>query len=119
MSCANALFPRTPCSGDITVLKLTFKDKVTGDPLNLEGAIVGITVKIAPSDEPDTSAAFMKDIPGDATGIINFYIDPLEVGTYWFDVKMWQSDGLRSTIIEPTKFSVIQSVTARQLGTAR
>lgn len=112
-SCQNSLFPNPPCSGDAIPLKLTFKDKATGNPYNLTGATVGITVKIAPSDEPDTNAVFKQDVAGDTTGIIQFYVDPLAVGSYWLDVKMWNGSQHRSTVIAPAKFSVVQSVTSR------
>lgn len=115
MNCPNSLFSNPPCSGDIRPFELFFKDNVTGNPYDLTGATVGMTIKIAPSDEPDTTGVYMKDIVGDATGKITFYIGPLSVGSYWLDVKMWQINGsqLRTTIIQPTKFSVIQSVTSR------
>lgn len=111
-TCNNSsLFPNPPCSGDIVPLTLTFTEN--GQPYSLVGATVGMTIKIAPSTVNDADAIYTKDVAGDATGIINFLVGPLPTGTYWLDVKMWNGTGMRTTVIQPSKFSVVQSVTLR------
>jgi hypothetical protein len=109
------IFPQILCSGDTIPINLTFTDKATGNPYNLTGNTVGLTVKTEPEDSDDTLAAFHQDMPGDATGKISFSVSPLEAGTYWLDVKMWTgtTSGPRTTVIPPLQFNVIQSVTTR------
>lgn len=108
------IFPQPLCSGDTIPLKLTFKN-TDGTAYNLTGSHVGCTVKLEPGDDPDTDALFSQDIAGDTTGIIQFYIGPLDEGDYWLDVKMWNSTNLRSTVLAPLQMHVIQSVTARTI----
>lgn len=109
------IFPQTLCSGDIIPLKLTFKDKTTGNPYDLTGSTVGATVKSFPEDSLDTQAQFHQDIVGDTTGIIAFQIGPLSAGDWWLDVKMWNgtTPPVRTTVISPVQMHIIQSVTTR------
>jgi len=109
------IFPQTLCSGDTIPINLTFTDKTTGNPYNLTGNTLGLTVKEEPEDSDDTKAPFHQDVVGDATGKISFSISPLAAGTYWLDVKMWQgpTTAPRTTVIPPLQFNVVQSVTTR------
>lgn len=112
------IFPQPLCSGDTIPLKLTFK-KTDGTAYNLTGSTVGATVKLQPDDQPDTTdALWMASVAGDATGVIQFYIGPLDDGDYWFDVKMWQTTGgnqIRTAVLAPLQMHLIQSVTARAI----
>lgn len=106
------IFPQPLCSGDTIPLNLAFKDKVTGNPIDLTGKTVGVTVKTQPGNDPDTDAAFFYDVSGDTTGAINFLLGPFVAGDYWLDVKLW-TGATRSTILAPVQMHILQSVTSR------
>ena len=109
------IFPQILCSGDTIPVNLVFTDKATGNPYNLTGNTLGLTVKTEPEDSDDTLAAFHQDVTGDATGKVSFSITPLLAGTYWLDIKMHQGSptGPRTTVIPPLQMKVVQSVTTR------
>lgn len=107
------IFPQPLCSGDIYPLKLTFTQS-SGAAYDLTGSHVGGTVKLTPNDDPDVQqSVWMQSVAGDTTGVIQFYIGPLDEGDYWLDIKMWNSTNVRSTVLAPVQMHVIQSVTAR------
>ncbi len=119
-----SIFPNPILSGDGTPLVLNFwttppdptaDPPVVGVARSLVGFTVGVTVKGQPAGDTDAGAQFQQDIVGDDTGIISFGIAGLPAGTYWIDVKMWDSGNVRSSVIAPTQFSVSQSITDRAI----
>lgn len=109
------IFPSSLYSGDSIPLSLAFQNP-DGTPYNLTGITVGCTVKQQPTD-PDTAALYQQDIVGTTSGNIGFVITPLAVGTYWLDVKWWNTmlANQRTTVIGSTQMQINQSVTARAL----
>jgi hypothetical protein len=108
------IFPQTLCSGDVNPLILTFTQ--SGNPYNLTGSTLGMTIKIQPEDSDDTQSAQWQNVIGDATGKITFNVGPLSAGTYWLDVKKWITGppaSMRSTVVPPFQIKIIQSVTTR------
>jgi hypothetical protein len=121
-----SIFPNPIFSGDAIPLVLKFwttppdptaNPPVVGVPRSLVGFTVGCTVKGQPAGDTDVGAQFQQDLAGDDTGAIGFAITGLTAGTYWIDVKMWDSDNVRSTVIAPTQFSVSPSITDRAVPT--
>lgn len=112
------LFTYPLYSGDIIPLTLNFYQADGKTPLSLVGIVVGTTVKANQTD-PDASAIYQKDTNGDATGVINYTIPGVAPGTYWIDVKWWNTaqGNTRQTVIGATQFTVSQSVTQRSVPT--
>lgn len=109
------IFPQAICSGDIFPINLLFKNQSTGNPEDMTGSTVGVTVKSGELDEStvdDSDAVFQHDIAGDTTGKFTFYVGPLDAGDYWIDVKMW-SGTARTTVLTPVQMHVLQGVTVR------
>ena len=54
----------------------------------------------------------VKDISNDTLELIieDFESEPLEVGTFWYDVEIVHSNGFRDTFIGPNKFIVTDEV---------
>lgn len=110
---AISIFPDPLYSGDSIPLSLAFQNP-NGTAYNLTGITVGCTVKKLPTD-PDTAALYQQDTPGDTTGNIAFVISPLSVGTFYLDVKWWNTaqSNQRTTVIGTTTMQINQSVTVR------
>ena len=112
---APPIFPQALYSGDDIPLTLNFFQSDGITPQSLVGVTIGCTVKNEPTDA-DAAALFQQDIVGDATGVIKFTIPPLNVGTYYLDVKWWNTSTTpqtRQTVIGSMEFVVNQSITAR------
>lgn len=109
------IFPYALYSGDPIPVDLIFydliKDPTGGTVLDLTGSHVGLTVKVNATD-PDAEAIYLQDIPGDATGVINFSIASPVVGNYVMDVKRWNAANVRSNVLQEA-FTINQSVTQR------
>lgn len=112
---AISIFPDPLFSGDSIPLSLAFQNP-DGTPYNLTNITVGCTVKKNATD-PDTAALYQQDIPGTTSGTIGFVITPLSVGTYYLDVKWWNTAqaNQRTTVIGTTAMQINQSVTTRAL----
>lgn len=109
------IFPDPLFSGDSIPLSLAFQNP-DGTPYNLTGITVGCTVKKNATDA-DSAALYQQDIVGTTSGNIGFVITPLNVGTYYLDVKWWNvgQANQRTTVIGTTQLQINQSVTARAL----
>lgn len=107
------IFPNPLYSGDSIPLSLAFQNP-NGSAYNLTGITVGCTVKVNATDL-DTAALYQQDIPGTTSGNIGFVITPLAVGTYYLDVKWWNTTqaNQRTTVIGTMAIQINQSVTAR------
>lgn len=112
---ATSIFPDPLYNGDAIPLSLAFQNP-DGSPYNLTGITVGCTVKKNPTD-PDSAALYQQDTPGSGSGTIAFVITPLNVGTYYLDVKWWNTSqaNQRTTVIGTTPMQINQSVTTRAL----
>lgn len=112
---ATSIFPDPLFSGDSIPLSLAFQNS-DGTAYNLTGITVGCTVKQNATDL-DSAALYQQDIPGTTSGTIGFVIAPLQVGTYYLDVKWWNvgAGNQRTTVIGTTAMQINQSVTARSL----
>lgn len=110
---AVSIFPNPLYNGDSIPLSLAFQNP-DGTPYNLTGITVGCTVKKFATDL-DTAALYQQDIPGTTSGNIAFVITPLAVGTFYLDVKWWNTNqaNQRTTVIGTTAMQINQSVTAR------
>lgn len=110
------IFPYPLWSGDVYPLSLHFYQEDGVTVMDLTGITVGCTVKDDPTD-PDSDAFYKQDIPGDATGIIPFMVGPVPAGTFWLDVKWWNTtqNNQRQSVLPNTQFVVSQSVTAREV----
>lgn len=114
------IFPQPLYSGDVIPLQLSFFEADGTTPKPLTGNTIGLTVKTQPSNTDDAQGIYSQDVVGDATGIINFQITPLNAGNYYLDIKNWitgQTPPQRTTIIGTTQFTILQSVTARAVPT--
>ena len=108
------LFSYPLYSGDVIPLTLNFYQADGTTPMNLTGITVGATVKSVITT-PDSGAVYWKDIPGDSTGVIAFSIPGLAAGTFWLDIKWWNTtlNNARQTVIGATQLVIQQSVTSR------
>jgi hypothetical protein len=97
-----------------SVLPTNPNDVTTGTVQNLTGTTVGCTIK-GNQNDTDAQAVFKDDIAGDTTGKITFSVPGLNAGSYWIDIKMWNSSNARSPVIGPTQFTVNQSITDRAM----
>ena len=95
--------------GDSLWLQLSISDK-DGVPYtpDTRDSIRFALNKTLNTDDP----LLVKDIPNDTLELIieDFESEPLEVGTYWYDVEIVHSNGFRDTFIGPNKFIVTDEV---------
>jgi hypothetical protein len=124
-----SIFTDTFYSGDCIPITMKFLGPDNVTPMDLTGQTVGITIKWNTTD-PDSKAIYAHDVPGDATGIINFIVPgytgsnptlappPLGQATvgYPFDVKRWNASGCRFNSVA-SNLIISQSTTARQSHT--
>jgi hypothetical protein len=125
MDTCGSIFPQAFPSGDDIPFNLQFyaSDNVTVK--NMTGYTVGITVKSSITDPqtgvpvPDSAALFKEDLAGNTTGLFAFEIPAqtagvptLVPGTYFLDVKQWDSTGKRTTVLTTT-LPINDSVTQR------
>jgi hypothetical protein len=124
MDTGGSIFTEAFVSGDDIVLPFQFyqPDNMTVKPMT--GFVVGMTVKQTLEDSegnpiPDSQALFKKDLAGDNTGLFTFTIPgsttgtvTLAPGSYYLDLKQWDSTGKRSTVLTTT-LPITESVTLR------
>jgi hypothetical protein len=124
MDTNGSIFTEAFVSGDDIVLPFQFyqPDNVTPKPMT--GFVVGMTVKATLEDIngnpiPDSQALFEKDLAGDNTGLFTFTIPGSKAGlvtfvpgTYYLDLKQWDSTNKRSTVLTTT-LPITESVTLR------
>jgi hypothetical protein len=111
------IFPSNPASGDQFTLTLEVFEADGTTPKDLTGLYIGITVRTVPDPDgtDDADAAFSASQAGGPTGVVVFLLGPFAAGAYWLDVKTFATGTppVRSGLVNPTKFDVVQSVTMR------
>jgi hypothetical protein len=113
---ATQLFSYQLYSGDVIPLTLKFFQSDGKTPQDLTGIVIGTTILVT-STAPDSAAIYKQDTAGDTTGVISWTIPGLNPGTYWIDVKWWNTgqSNARQTVIGANQFSVLQSITKRSV----
>ena len=102
--------------GDSYPITLALTDKTSGNPIDLTGCTLLLTVDSLEEPPDDTTALF--DIPGvlDAdptTGKVTFTPTSTDTGTpgsYFYDVQLTDGDGNIRTVVKST-FTVSQDIT--------
>ena len=101
--------------GDSYPIRFTLTDSTTGQPLNLDGATLTLTVDTLVDPPDDTTKIFsltgtLSATPAD--GPVSFTptsANTATVGVYWYDVQLAQGGTVRTVVKQ--RFTITQDIT--------
>lgn len=101
--------------GDSYPIRFTLTDSTTGQPLNLDGATLTLTVDERNDPADETTQMFQLSGTLSATpadGTVSFTptsANTATVGQYWYDVQLAQGGTVRTVI--KNRFTITQDIT--------